>query len=364
MHTVHGRQKLVWALITLAGGLLHFIVSSLLLVKVRHKNCISGGIKHLWWGRATQRTQTWVTYIEWGIQTFRSPSLITMPSPPAEAGSLTVPWKWLPRGGSGAPGRWLGKETGYSLPPAQALGFETNTSVSFDRQAEEALDGKWKVYEAEEGDELCLGVQADKGKSWVWPQTAPEGKRSRRWAAGRTHALLLSWGLRDEVNTPTGSLGPQSSASHVILTPLHRRSQSFRFSISHPYNTIHKQWKSFPGGSGSKESAWNAGDPGLIPGSGRLPWRRKWQPIPIFLPGEPHGQRSLVAIVHGVIESDTTEQLTLPLHFQSMKRRCCKWKKYDEHGADGSASTTPDLNSVTSWSTELAWQEPKDPGDA
>ena len=27
----------------------------------------------------------------------------------------------------------------------------------------------------------------------------------------------------------------------------------------------------FPGGSGVKASAWNAGDPGLIPGSGRSP---------------------------------------------------------------------------------------------
>ena len=26
---------------------------------------------------------------------------------------------------------------------------------------------------------------------------------------------------------------------------------------------------------------------------GRIPWRRKWQPTPVFLPGESHGQRSL-----------------------------------------------------------------------
>ena len=37
-----------------------------------------------------------------------------------------------------------------------------------------------------------------------------------------------------------------------------------------------------------KESACNAGDLGSIP------WRRKWPPIPVFLPGESHGQRSLV----------------------------------------------------------------------
>ena len=26
---------------------------------------------------------------------------------------------------------------------------------------------------------------------------------------------------------------------------------------------------------------------------GKIPWRRKWQPTPVFLPGESHGQRGL-----------------------------------------------------------------------
>lgn len=43
-----------------------------------------------------------------------------------------------------------------------------------------------------------------------------------------------------------------------------------------------------------KESACNVGDRGLIPGLGRFPWRRKWQPIPVFSLGESHGWRSLV----------------------------------------------------------------------
>ena len=38
----------------------------------------------------------------------------------------------------------------------------------------------------------------------------------------------------------------------------------------------------------------DTGDGGLIPGSGRPPWRRAWQPTPIFLPGKFHGQRTLV----------------------------------------------------------------------
>ena len=53
------------------------------------------------------------------------------------------------------------------------------------------------------------------------------------------------------------------------------------------------------------------GDTGSIPGSGD-PWRRVWQPTPVFLPGEPHGQRSLAGYsTWGRKELDTTEQLTL-----------------------------------------------------
>ena len=33
---------------------------------------------------------------------------------------------------------------------------------------------------------------------------------------------------------------------------------------------------------------------------GKIPWRRKWQPTPVFLPEKPHGQRNLGAIVHRV----------------------------------------------------------------
>ena len=38
-----------------------------------------------------------------------------------------------------------------------------------------------------------------------------------------------------------------------------------------------------------------------------LHWRRKWQPTPVFLPGESQGRGSLVGCVYGVAQSDTTE---------------------------------------------------------
>ena len=41
----------------------------------------------------------------------------------------------------------------------------------------------------------------------------------------------------------------------------------------------------FPGSSNGKESVFNGGDVGSIPRLGRCPGR-KWQPTPVFLPGE------------------------------------------------------------------------------
>ena len=69
----------------------------------------------------------------------------------------------------------------------------------------------------------------------------------------------------------------------------------------------------FPGGSGSKETACNVGDPGLIPGSGRPLGEGKLQTTPVLLPKEFHGQKSLVGYTPwGCKESDMTEQITLP----------------------------------------------------
>ena len=55
----------------------------------------------------------------------------------------------------------------------------------------------------------------------------------------------------------------------------------------------------------------NAGDVKrhrLNPWVGEIPWRRKWQPTPVFLPGESHGQRRLVGYSPwGHKESDMTD---------------------------------------------------------
>ena len=49
---------------------------------------------------------------------------------------------------------------------------------------------------------------------------------------------------------------------------------------------------------------------GFNPWVGKISWRRKWHPTPVFLPGKSHGQRSLVGYSPwGCKELDTTERL-------------------------------------------------------
>ena len=56
------------------------------------------------------------------------------------------------------------------------------------------------------------------------------------------------------------------------------------------------------------------------PWGGRIPWRRKWQPTPVFLPGKSHGQRGLAGCrPQGFKELDTAEGLST--HSQALS--CC-----------------------------------------
>ena len=74
-------------------------------------------------------------------------------------------------------------------------------------------------------------------------------------------------------------------------------------------DSVFKAYASF-GGSEVKASALQCRRPGFDPWVGKIPWRRKWQPTPVFLPGESHGRRSLVGYSpRGHKESDMTERL-------------------------------------------------------
>ena len=69
----------------------------------------------------------------------------------------------------------------------------------------------------------------------------------------------------------------------------------------------------FPGGSDGKESiCLQCRRPGFYPWVRKISWRRDWLPIPVFLPGEFNGQRSLEGdSTWDQKELDMTEWLTL-----------------------------------------------------
>ena len=68
----------------------------------------------------------------------------------------------------------------------------------------------------------------------------------------------------------------------------------------------------FPVGSDGKESTCNTGDTDSICRSVRVPWRREYLCIPVFMPGEFHGRRSLVGYSSQARKGlDPTEGLTL-----------------------------------------------------
>ena len=75
----------------------------------------------------------------------------------------------------------------------------------------------------------------------------------------------------------------------------------------------------FPGGSDGEESTCNAG--ALVPSLCQEdPWRRTWEPTPVFLPGESHEQRSLAdCSPWGRKELDMTERFSTAQHPQGGK---------------------------------------------
>ena len=106
---------------------------------------------------------------------------------------------------------------------------------------------------------------------------------------------LSSWWVRDKFAQPTtlsqevfGNKGqvffltwrdwPESTAESPAIEP----NQSRKHSIS-----IALMVKNLPDNAGDREIRFN-------PWVRKIPWSRKWQPAPVFLPGKSHGQRTLV----------------------------------------------------------------------
>ena len=108
--------------------------------------------------------------------------------------------------------------------------------------------------------------------------------------------------------------------------------------------------------------------PGFNPRVGKFPWRRKWQPTPVLLPGKSHGWRSLVGYSPwGRKELNTTEQI----HFleveldlpgsASGKEPGCQCRR-QEAQVRPLGPEDPVEEGMATHSSVLAWRIPMDRG--
>ena len=81
------------------------------------------------------------------------------------------------------------------------------------------------------------------------------------------------------------------------------------------FSCLVKNYRDFPIAQVVKEFYLQCKRLGFNPWVRKIPWRRKWQLTPVFLPGEPHGQRSLVGYSpRSHKESDTTKLVVFAFH--------------------------------------------------
>ena len=140
------------------------------------------------------------------------------------------------------------------------------------------------------------------GRALVWwfPLLLPGG--ARKWmltsltSSPSITVLLCSFSM---IVLDEGMWHPQKENAKVILqmglrtgfSPDRRNCARRNLSSGFDHSCV-TTW-AFPGGASGKEPAWQRRcwfDLWV----GKIPWRRAWQPTPVFLPGESHEQRSLV----------------------------------------------------------------------
>ena len=98
---------------------------------------------------------------------------------------------------------------------------------------------------------------------------------------------------------------PKALANQLIKAPLHFWGKEMQ---AEDICWGKKEHQGFPGDTSGKEPAWQWRRHGFDPWDGKISWRRKWQPTPVFLPGESHGQRSPKGYSpQGCKESDMNE---------------------------------------------------------
>ena len=132
---------------------------------------------------------------------------------------------------------------------------------------------------------LVSGKETETQVSGNWPQV------------GQTFHQRQGLGSRAQGHS--WAIASITQCHHVlhILAPPGLSEFASRWPQCSPFGSLQSSTiRGFPGGASGKEPACQSRRckrRGFHPWVGKIPWRRAWQPTPVFLPGKSHGQRSL-----------------------------------------------------------------------
>ena len=140
--------------------------------------------------------------------------------------------------------------------------------------------------------------------SWLWSSMQSSHFRRRS-------CLEIEFGFNLGFKSHRQRCPWKDFRSHLVLCPCHVHGLVYRqkglacveFLCAFQTLTFN-----VPGDSVVKNPPANAGairDTRFDPWVRKIPWRRKWQPTPVFLPGELHGRRSTEATICGVAKNQT-----------------------------------------------------------